>query len=66
MKKLLILGAGGYGKTVKKKALWLLKEGMYTVLGSDLHSEDAIELITNCKLGKQEVEKVEQLLHNCI
>ena len=56
--------AGCYGKTVKKKALWLLKEGMYTVLGSDLHSEDAIEYITNCKLGKQEVEHISTLLQN--
>lgn len=58
--------AGGYGKTVKKKAQWLLKEGMYTVLGSDLHSEDAIEFITNCKLGKEETEAINSLMKNAI
>lgn len=58
--------AGGYGKTVKKKALWLLKEGMYTVLGSDLHSEDAIEFITGCRLGEKEMEAINSLMKNAI
>ena len=58
--------AGGYGKAVKKKALWLLENGFYSVAGSDLHSEDAIEYITKCRLGKQETEQVERLLHNSI
>ena len=58
--------AGGYGKAVKKKAEWLLSNGLYTVAGTDLHSEDTIEFITNCKLSKQAVEQVERLLHNRI
>ena len=58
--------AGGYGKTVKKKAQWLLENGFYSVAGSDLHCEDAIEYITNCKLSKQAIEQVERLLHNSI
>ena len=58
--------AGGYGKAVKKKALWLLSNGLYSVAGTDLHCEDAIEYITNCKLSKQAVEQVERLLHNRI
>ena len=58
--------AGGYGKAVKKKAEWLLSNGLYSVAGTDLHSEDAIEYITNCKLSKQAVEQVEKLLHNRI
>ena len=58
--------AGGYGKAVKKKAEWLLSNGLYSVAGSDLHCEDAIEYITNCKLSKQAVEQVERLLHNSI
>lgn len=58
--------AGGYGKTVKKKAQWLLKEGMYTVLGSDLHSEDAIEFITGCRLGEKEMETLKIILTNTI
>ena len=58
--------AGGYGKAVKKKAEWLLSNGLYSVAGTDLHSEDAIEFITKCKLSKQEIELIECLLHNGI
>ena len=57
---------GAYGNTVRKRALWLLKEGFYNVIGSDTHCEDAIEYITNCKLSKQAVEQVEKLVHNSI
>ena len=56
--------AGCYGTAVKKKAEWLLGKGLYSVAGSDLHSEYAIEFITNCKLGKQEVEHISTLLQN--
>ena len=58
--------AGGYGKIVQKKALWLLSNGLYTVAGSDLHCEDAIEFITKCELREKVVEQVEKLLHNSI
>jgi tyrosine-protein phosphatase YwqE len=58
--------AGGYGKAVKKKALWLLENGFYSVAGSDLHCEDAIEYITKCKLSKQHIELLKQLLQNKI
>ena len=58
--------AGGYGKAVKKRAEWLLLNGLYTVAGSDLHCEEAIEYITKCKLSEKEIELVERLLHNSI
>ena len=58
--------AGGYGAVVKKKALWLLANGLYSVAGSDLHSEDAIGFITKCKLSKQHIELLKQLLQNKI
>lgn len=58
--------AGGYGKAVQKKALWLLNNGLYSVCGSDLHCEDAIEFITKCKLSEKEIEQVVRLLHNRI
>ena len=58
--------AGGYGKAVQKKALWLLNHGLYSVAGSDLHCEEAIEYITKCKLSEKEIELVERLLHNKI
>jgi tyrosine-protein phosphatase YwqE len=54
--------AGGYGPVVKKKALWLLANELYNVAGSDLHSEESIEFITKCKLGKQNMELLKRLL----
>ena len=57
---------GGYGKTVKKKAEWLLANGLYNIAGSDLHCEDAIEIITKCELREKMVEQVEKLLHDSI
>ncbi len=56
--------AGGYGSVVKKKALWLLSNGLYSVCGSDLHCEEAIGFITKCKLSKKEMAQVELLLQN--
>lgn len=56
--------AGGYGKTVKKKAEWLLANGLYNIAGSDLHCEEAIEIITKCELGKRHIELVNKLLQN--
>ena len=56
--------AGGYGKAVQKKALWLLSNGLYSVCGSDLHCEDAIEFITKCKLSEKEIEQATTLLQN--
>lgn len=58
--------AGGYGKAVKKKAEWLLKKELYSIAGSDLHCEDAIEFITGCKLGEKEVEIIRNVLRNTI
>ncbi len=37
--------AGAYGKQVKKRAEWLLKNGLYTARGSDLHCEEGLEYI---------------------
>lgn len=54
--------AGGYGRTVKKKAEWLLENRLYSVCGSDLHSEEAIEYITGCKLTKKEMIAIQRLL----
>lgn len=54
--------AGGYGKTVKKKALWLMSKGFYSIAGSDLHSEDAIEYITKCKLNEKELQQMRKII----
>ncbi len=58
--------AGGYGKVVKKKALWLLNNGLYSVSGSDLHCEEAIEFITKSGLSRQNIEEIKRLLQNRI
>lgn len=58
--------ARGYGKAVKKKAEWLLKKELYSVAGSDLHREDAIEFIKGCELGKNEMEAIRNLMRNAI
>ena len=58
--------AGSYGKAVKKRAEWLLAHDLYCVAGSDLHSQVAIDIITNCKLGQKESKKLELLLKNRI
>lgn len=58
--------AGGYGRAVKKKAEWLLENRLYSVCGSDLHSEDAIEYIKECKLNNRQIELMKELLHSNI
>lgn len=58
--------AGGYGKAVKKKAEWLLKKELYSIAGSDLHCEDAIEFITGCRLGEKGMEALKYLMKNTI
>lgn len=55
--------AGGYGKAVKKKALWLLENGFYSVAGSDLHCEDAMEYITKCKLSDKGLLQLSKILN---
>jgi tyrosine-protein phosphatase YwqE len=57
---------GGYGKTVKKKAEWLLKKELYSIAGSDLHCEDAIEFITKCKLTAKRISAITVLLNSRI
>lgn len=55
--------AGGYGRTAQKKAMWLLKNNMYTVAGSDLHSVDALEIINSIPLDKNTHGMMLKLLH---
>lgn len=61
------LSLGGYyGNTAKKKAEWLLKDRLYTVAGSDLHSEDAIGHIALCELKRGNIDFLKQILKNNI
>lgn len=48
--------AGGYGETAKKKSVWLLKNGMIDVIGSDVH-----RLESNRTLIAKSPDKGEQL-----
>ncbi len=54
--------AGAYGKQVKKRAEWLLKNSLYTACGSDLHCEEGLEYILACKLSEKQTERLAQLL----
>lgn len=47
---------GGYGETAKKKSIWLLKNGMIDVIGSDVH-----RLKSNQSLIAQKPSKKEHL-----
>ena len=53
--------SGGYGREVQKKAAWLLKNNMYTVAGSDLHSRDALTIINNTPVDTKQSEALREL-----
>lgn len=51
---------GGYGETARKKAEWLLKEGMIDLTGSDLHRLSFFNEIV--KISPKKKSTMEQLL----
>jgi tyrosine-protein phosphatase YwqE len=53
---------GAYGNEAQKKAEWMLKNDMYTVAGSDLHSAEALELISQVKLNAMLMEKLKNTI----
>lgn len=55
--------SGAYGRAVQKKAAWLLKNNMYTVAGSDLHSTDALDIINATPIDKELCSALQELLH---
>ena len=55
--------AGAYGRTAQKRAAWLLKNNLYTVAGSDLHSPAALEIINNTLFNKEQRSMLQVLLH---
>ena len=57
---------GGYGNTVKKRALWLLKEGLYDVIGSDTHCEEGVEYLLGCRHSNTRLEVIENILQRTI
>ena len=54
--------AGVYGPQIEKKAIWLLKNEMYAVAGSDTHSNRATEVIENIPLNNSLREKLKNII----
>ncbi len=52
--------AGMYGNEVKKKAKWLLRNGFYTIAGSDLHRERMVDRILEYKHPKRVIPLLER------
>ncbi|MDR2495561.1 MAG: hypothetical protein LBD21_00310 [Tannerellaceae bacterium] len=56
---------GAYGHTPQKKALSLLKQGLYDFTGSDVHHLRSYRnAIGACSLSRRQRKELEQLLHN--
>lgn len=53
---------GAYGSTVKKRALWLLKEELYDAIGSDTHCEEGLEYLLESRVNKGEITTLRNLL----
>ena len=61
---LLSLG-GAYGRPAMVKAHYLLKEGMYDFVGSDMHNLDNFRhFLPQIRLTKKDIERLEQLIEN--
>lgn len=52
---------GSYSNTVKKRAEWLLKNGLYDVVGSDTHCEEGVEYMLTSKQKEKNIEKLTTL-----
>lgn len=53
---------GGYGNTVKKRAQWLLKKGLYDVIGSDTHCEEGVEYLLGSRHKEKDIRALQTLL----
>lgn len=57
--------AGAYGAPAVAKSRYLLKEGMYDYVGSDMHGLGNFrKFLPNVKLNKKDIERLELLLEN--
>lgn len=52
---------GGYGETARKKAEWLLKNGMTDIIGSDLHRLDVLRKYMEEKCNPKLIEALREL-----
>lgn len=57
---------GAYGNTVKKRALWLLKNGFYDVIGSDTHCEEGVEYLLEAKTKECYLKAFQELLSSTL
>lgn len=61
---LLSLG-GAYGEAAKAKAHWMMKEGMYDYVGSDLHRvANVAKLLAAIRLSTKELDELRRLFRN--
>lgn len=57
--------AGAYGEPARQKSHYLLKEGMYDYIGSDMHNLDSFRrFIPEIRLNKKEQQQLELLIEN--
>lgn len=49
---------GAYGNTVKKRALWLLKNGLYDAIGSDTHCKEGAEFLLASLIKERELKTI--------
>ncbi len=49
---------GMYGKQVKRNAEFLLEEGLYDYVATDLHAYDVLESALREKLSKKTLERI--------
>lgn len=53
---------GMYGKTVKENAEFLLEQGLYDYVATDLHAYDVLESTLEDKLSKKPIEKIKGIV----
>lgn len=54
---------GHYGPVVKEKAMQMLHEGMYDRVGSDIHRQQHLDILTGMKLPKDTISKLNPVLN---
>lgn len=56
----------GYGNTVKKRALWLLREDLYDTIGSDTHCEEGVEYLLGSRTDNNVLKATKKILQYTI
>ena len=57
---------GAYGNTVKKRAKWLLKNGLYDAIGSDTHCEEGAKFLMEGKIEEKHITALQMLKNSII